>query len=122
MMQTMADFMAWASPAIVNTMGGECAPIQDGWLSSNAFGTITVPYDQPDTYYLLVTTPPEPPRDSVLRVQHDDIAIASSTDLRTGAPCEFTADGAIDIVQLNDWSDIERYGARIFKISTMPIG
>jgi len=123
MMKTMGDFMKWASPAIIDTMGGECAPVQQGRLSANAFGTVTVPYDEEDTYYLLVTDKPFRNGEAIdmLQVQHDGVKVESITDLRTGDAYEFSDDGAIDILNITDWSDVENYGAKGFKIKACVI-
>jgi len=78
------------------------------------------PDTQENTYYLLVTEHPH--RDgqvlNMLQVQHDWVAVESISDLRTGTPCEFSDKGAIDILNISDWSDIENYGAKVFKIKT----
>jgi len=111
MIETMSGFMAWAHSGIYNTVGGECAPIQGGWLNSGAFGVVTVSRKDPKTCYLFVLEPPTKFTKSVLKVQHDGVEIASITDLHTGKPLPFRMNGAIEIT-VNDWSDIEKFGAK----------
>jgi hypothetical protein len=119
MLNAMERFMQWASPAIYNTTGGECYPIQAGWLNSNAFGALTVSNENPETSYLLVTDPPNIWDTEVLRVQHDWVEIESVKDLRTGKELEFIMNGSIDIINI-DWSDIEEYGAKVFVFKLKP--
>jgi hypothetical protein len=108
-------FLKWAGPAIYNTTGGYCAPIQGGWLNSGAFGVVSVPDNEKNTYYLIVTDPPVKFNKNCLRVQHNWVKVKSVTDLRTGKPVKFDLNGSLNISN-NDWSDIKNYGAKIFKI------
>jgi hypothetical protein len=119
MLNAMERFMQWASPAIYNTTGGECYPIQAGWLNSNAFGALTVSNEDPETSYLLVTDPPTIWNTDILRVQHDWVEIESVKDLRTGKKFEFVMNGSIDILNI-DWSDIDEYGAKVFVFKLKP--
>jgi len=114
-MDTLAAFMKWAAPAIHGTIGGEGAPIQGGWLNSGAYGVVTVPRGEENTYYLIVTEPPTKYTKNYLRVQHDWVKVKSITDLRTGKPVGFDMKGSLNIHN-GDWSDIKNYGAKIFKI------
>jgi hypothetical protein len=111
MVKTMSEFMAWAHPGIYNTTGGEGAPIQGQWLNSGAFGVVTVSSKDPKTCYLFVLEPPTKFTKSTLKVQHDRVEVASITDLHTGKPLPFRMNGAIEIT-INDWSDLEKYGAK----------
>jgi hypothetical protein len=135
--ESMARFMEWASPAIYNTMGGEGAPLQQGWMNDGAFASITVSLEEENTYYLCVTTAPDVnynkkqkaakkgyelspgeqktvARDFLI-IQHYRVEVESIHDLRTGRPQPFEMDGSINLVDV-DWSDVEDYGAKIFKI------
>jgi len=120
MLDAMGRFLEWASPAVFNTQGGECYPIQAGWLNSKAFGALTVSNDDPETSYLLVTEPPTEWDTTALRIQHDWIEVESITDLRTGANVPFRMHGSIDLTN-EDWSDIEEYGAKVFKIKVISL-
>ena len=111
----LGAFMKWAGPAIYGTIGGEGAPLQGGWLNSGAYGVVTVSLSERNTYYLIVTEAPTKFTRNYLRVQHDWIAVESVSDLRTGKAVEFDMNGSLNIHN-GDWSDIERYGAKIFKI------
>ena len=115
MIEKMAAFLEWAHPAIYNTTGGVCAPIQQGWLNSGAFASITQSKTDKNTYYLLVTQPPEKFTKTHLRLQQYNIKVKSITDLRTGKPVSFQVGGTLDI-ENEDWSDIQNYGAKVFKI------
>jgi hypothetical protein len=134
---TMARFMKWASPAIYNTMGGEGAPLQQGWMNDGAFGSIMVSLNEENTYYLFVTTAPDknynrllkakkknqdvPVDDenqgfkNVLILQHYWVEVESIIDFRTGKPQGFEMDGSINLIDV-DWSDVNDYGAKVFKI------
>ncbi len=115
MIETMHQFTQWAAPAIYNTMGGEGAPIQGGWLNSGAFASVMVDRKAPNTYYLCVTEPPSKFTKSDIKVQHDWVKVKSITDLRTGKPVSYRMNGYLQIKN-SDWSDIQTYGAKIFKI------
>jgi len=114
MLATMSGFMAWAHSGIYNTTGGECAPIQGGWLNSGAFGIVTVSTKNPKTCYLFVLDPPVKFTTSTLKLQHDGVEIESISDLHSGNPLPFRMDspsGAINIT-INDWSDLKEFGAK----------
>ena len=127
--ETMARFMEWASPAIYNTVGGEGAPLRQGWMNDGAFSSLTVSLDEEDTYYLFVTSAPlenskdqdipaggeEAETKDVLIIQHYWVEVESITDMRTGSPQTFEMDGSINLTGV-DWSDVDEYGAKVFKI------
>ena len=115
MIDTMHKFLQWATPAVFGTEGGECAPIQGGWLNSGAFGVVMVDRKAKNTYYLCVTEPPTIFTKTTLKIQHDWVHVKSITDLRTGEPVNYAVQGTINLYDI-DWSDIKNYGAKIFKI------
>jgi hypothetical protein len=115
MLKTMQEFMKWAKPAIYNTVGGEGAPIQQGWLNSGAFGVIMVDKKEKNCYYLCVLEPPTIHTKTDLKIQHDWVHVKSISDLRTGKKVNFDLQGTINLYNI-DWSDIKKYGAKIFKI------
>lgn len=115
MLKVMENFMSWAHPAVYNTVGGEGAPLEQGWMNSGAFGRVTVSVVEPDTYYLFVTEPPTKWMKECLKVQHDWVSVKSIVDLRTGEQVSYDMDGTLNIWN-KDWSDIEVYGAKVFKI------
>jgi hypothetical protein len=114
MVDTMSQFIAWAHPGIYNTIGGECALIQDEWLSGGAFGVITVSRKNPKIHYLFVLEPPTKFAKSVLKVQHDGVEVKSITDLRTGKALKFWTNGPSGAIEISvdDWADIEKFGAK----------
>jgi hypothetical protein len=115
MIDKLNAFMKWGEPAVYDTVGGECAPIQGGWLNSGAFAVVMVDNKEPKTYYLCVLEPPTIHTKTDLKVQHDWVDVESIVDLRTGKPANFNIQGSINIYGV-DWSDIKNYGAKIFKI------
>jgi hypothetical protein len=115
MAKTVNEFFKWAKPAIYNTTGGIDDPLHGGWLNSGAFGVVTIDNKEPNTYYLSVLEPPTKFTKTMLKVQHDWVKVKSITDLRTGKPLPFNVSGTINITS-PDWTDIQKYGAKIFKI------
>jgi len=115
MVKKLGGFMKWARPAIYDTVGGEDAPIQGGWLNSGAFAVVMVDKKEKDTYYLCVLEPPTVHTKKDIKIQHDWVTVKSITDLRTGKPAVYDVKGSINIYNV-DWSDIKDYGAKIFKI------
>jgi len=115
MVNTLHDFMEWAKPAIYNTVGGEGAPIQGGWLNSGAFGVVLVDQKEENCYYLCILESPSIYTKTDLKIQHDWVKVKSITDLRTGKSVKFDTKGTINLYNI-EWSDIKKYGAKIFKI------
>jgi hypothetical protein len=118
MIDAMHRFMEWASPAVHDTMGGLGGLIYPGWMNDGAFGSVTISLTKANTYYVLITDPPSSQGAPVptLHLQNDDIAgVESIVDLRTGAAQPFVFSGNIQIKDA-DWSDVETYGAKVFKI------
>jgi alpha-L-fucosidase len=113
MVKNLHDYFAWASESIYNTIGGEDSALHPGWWNDGAYGSITVSLKDPKILYIHVTT--EPTSDH-LRVPNNGYRIASVVDLRTGNPVQFT-DAGVLILQNSDWSDVETYGDKVFKVA-----
>jgi len=118
MVETMSGFMRWAGKGIYDTVGGECAPLQGGWLNSGAFGVVTVSRKEPKVCYLFVLEPPTKFTKTRLQLQHDGVEPLSVTDLRTGKPVPFEKEGPNGPIVLNveDWTDVKNLGAKAFEI------
>lgn len=113
MLRTMAEFMAWAAPAIRGTMGGEGSDIEPGWWSHGAFGSVTRSISDPDRYHLFITTPPAGPR---LRIPlRSRRRVREVRDLRTQRPVAFDVTGYLELRDA-DWSDVSRYGTTVLTV------
>lgn len=113
MMDAAHNFLAWASESIYDTVGGEGSALNPGWWNNGAYGSVTVSRKDPKTLYIHVTTPPTSDN---LQVQNNGYGVASVTDLRTGEKISFVDTGSL-ILNTKDWSDVEKFGDRVFKVT-----
>lgn len=112
----LGKFMAWGAEAIHNTTGGEGSQLTPGYFTApwtlEGFCSITRRLDAPGTYYVLVTDAP----DCDAAMFHSDGAVPRRvTDLRTGAELPFTMVAGIHLRNV-DWSDVQTYGVKVFKV------
>lgn len=113
----LAEFLAWGGAAVYGTTGGEGSVLTPGWFSapwSNSAGycSVTVSLANPAIHYLLVTSAPNTPSAAF----HTNGRVpARVTDLRTGAAVPFTMGAGVWLKDL-DWSDVDRYGAKVFRL------
>jgi hypothetical protein len=113
MVECLHNYFAWASESIYDTIGGEGSALKPGWWNGGAYGSITVSRKDPTVLYVHVTTAP---KSDHLRVPNNGYKVASVVDLRTGDPVQFTDIGVLQL-QNNDWSDVETYGDKVFKVT-----
>ena len=113
MVESLHSYFAWAAESIYNTTGGEGSALNPGWWNNGAYGSVTVSRSNPALLYIHVTTAPTADN---LRVSNNGYKIASITDLRTGAPVPFVDRGAL-VIQNRDWSDVETFGDKVFKVT-----
>lgn len=115
--QRLAELMSWGSEAIHGTTGGEGSRVDPGccaapW-SPGGFCSVTVSLAKPNVHHVLVTTAPACP----------DVAFRCGgrvperiVDLRSGEGLPFEP-GENLLLRNVDWSDVERYGAKVFKVT-----
>jgi hypothetical protein len=113
MVEHLHDFFGWAGESIYDTTGGEGSALNGGWWNDKAYGSVTVSLKDPKILYLHVTTAPTTDH---LRVPNNGYKVASVVDLRTGDPIQFTDIGVL-ILHTEDWSDVEKFGDKVFKIT-----
>lgn len=112
----LAEFMAWGSEAVYNTTGGELGFIPPGWFNApwtpGGFCSVTVSLADPNVHYVMVTTAPSAPAAGF----HTGGRVPTCvTDLRTGQKLEFEMQAGLILGHV-DWSDVERYGAKVFRV------
>jgi hypothetical protein len=113
MVECLHHYFAWAAESIYNTIGGEGSALNPGWWNGGAYGSVTVSRVDPSVLYIHVTTAP---KSENLRVPNNGYKIASVLDLRTGDPVPFIDNGVL-IVQNKDWSDVDTFGDKVFKVT-----
>jgi alpha-L-fucosidase len=113
MVESLHDYFAWASESIYDTVGGEGSALNPGWWNDGAYGSITVARKDPTILYIHVTTAP---KSGSLRVPNNGYKVASVVDLRTGSAVKFKDIGVL-ILQNQDWSDVESFGDKVFKVT-----
>jgi alpha-L-fucosidase len=113
MIESLHDYFAWASESIYNTIGGEGSALNPGWWNDGAYGSVTVSRKDPAVLYIHITTAP---KSDNLRVPNNGYKVASVVDLRTGNSIKFIDIGVL-IIQNKDWSDVETYGDKVFKVT-----
>jgi hypothetical protein len=115
-LQALGEFTSWAGEAIYGTTGAIRNGFVPGWMDGGASGgyySATTPLlGAGRTVYLLVTTAPS---SGFALFRSSRPAPKSVTDLRTGVPHPFSCDGGLR-VECEDWRDVERYGAKVFKV------
>ena len=114
--QRLAEFMQWGSEAIYGTRGGEASALAPGFFAApwapGGFCSVSVSLERPGVHYVLVTSAPSVNRAGF----HSGGRVPERiTDLRTGAELPFSM-MAGPIIENVDWSDVERYGAKVFKV------
>jgi hypothetical protein len=117
MIESLHSYFVWASESIYNTVGGEGSALNPGWWNDGAYGSITVSRSDPKLLYIHVTTAPK--ADNV-RVPNNGYKVASVVDLRTDNPMPFTDNGVL-IIRTQDWSDVEAFGDKVFKVTLAAI-
>jgi alpha-L-fucosidase len=113
MVESLHNFFAWASESIYDTTGGEGSALNPGWWNDGAYGSVTVSRKDSKTLYVHVTTAP---KGDNLRVPNNGYRVASVTDLRTGKTISYTDIGVL-ILYSKDWSDVETFGDKVFKVT-----
>jgi alpha-L-fucosidase len=113
MVENLHSYFAWASESIYDTIGGEGSALNPGWWNDGAYGSVTVSRKDPTVLYVHVTTAP---KSDSLRVPNNGYKVASVVDLHTGNPVRFTDIGVL-ILQNQDWSDVETFGDKVFKVT-----
>ncbi|MDL5054441.1 hypothetical protein QQ056_12920 [Oscillatoria laete-virens NRMC-F 0139] len=116
MIEAMAEFMSWASPAIHDTTGGDRSPLAPGFCNDGAFCAVTQSLKNPAICHILVT---EPPQKEHIRVQTNLMKVLSVHDLRTNQPMRFSQNSALEITP-PDWSSIQRDGVSVFRVEFAP--
>ena len=113
MVECLHNYFAWAAESIYDTVGGEGSALKPGWWNGGAYGSITVSLKDSKVLYVHVTTAPKADH---LRVPNNGYKVALVMDLRTGNPVKFIDNGVL-IIQNQDWSDVETYGDKVFKVT-----
>jgi alpha-L-fucosidase len=113
MIESLHRYFAWASESIYNTIGGEGSALNPGWWNDGAYGSVTVSRQNPAVLYVHVTTAPKA---DAVRVPNNGYKVASVIDLRTGSAVAFTDIGVL-ILRNSDWSDVDTFGDKVFKVT-----
>jgi alpha-L-fucosidase len=113
MVESLSNYFAWASESIYDTIGGAGSALNPGWWNDGAYGSITVSRKDPKILYVHVTTAP---KSKSLRVPNNGYKVTSVVDMRTGEAVQFTDIGVL-ILRTQDWSDVEKFGDRVFKVT-----
>lgn len=108
-------FLDWAGEAIFRTRGSEGTIIQPGgtYYRGQGYYSATVSLADPKTFYVLVT---EAPDGVPFPIETSGAVPKSVVDLRTGAPVAYDAWQRLFLKDV-DWSDIQTYGAKVFKLT-----
>ena len=113
-MKVIHDFMVWGHEAIYGTKGPAGTFFTPGYCSfcgSTVFYSVTTPFDDPGTFYALVT---EKPTGSLAMFDTRGNEPKRITDLHTGKSVPFfMRDGVA--VQDYDWSDVDTCGVAVLK-------
>jgi len=114
MLERLHDFMEWGSQAVYDTIGGQGSCIEPGlmYMYEGGFCSVTVSMDSPGTHYLIVTTAPS---SKELKVYTNGCSVAKIVDLRSGSSLPFSQGGFLKF-SVDDWQDVEKFGAKVFKI------
>jgi len=99
---------------LTNTTGGEGSALNGGWWNDGAYGSVTVSRAAPSLLYIHVTTPHRRAAPCACPIM--DTGSRRSWTLRSGNPVAFTDSGVLSIKD-HDWSDVERFGDKVFKIN-----
>jgi hypothetical protein len=113
----LSEFMSWGGEAVYNTTGGEHGFIPPGWFnapwSPGGFCSVTISLADPSVHYVIVTTAPPVPAAGF----HTGGRVPSRiTDLRTGQKLSFDMHAGFILKEV-DWSDVNRYGAKVLKVA-----
>jgi len=115
MLNTLHQFLARYGEAIYDTIGGEGAPVQQGWWGwwhDQAFGSLTLSAREKNTGYLFVTTPPT---SGQLCAPLNGVTVREVTLLPEGQPVPFTSEAVLTI-EHKDWSRAREEGATVFRL------
>lgn len=113
-LKAIQDFLEWGSEAIYNTKGAEATIMTPGYFdhhNSIGFCSITTPYADPNTFYVLVT---QTPLKGFALFETAGYVPKRITDLRTGEELSFEMWSG-PYLEGVDWSDVDTYGVKVLK-------
>lgn len=114
MFEQVRKFLSWGAETIYDTHGGILSPITPGWFIGGGFCSVTVPNQNENICYVLVTEAPINAFQGIATNGYEPVRI---TDLRTKTTIDFTFEGGSSIVfHSMDWNDIAEHGVKILKV------